>query len=120
MATEMELIAFGEIVDGAKIVDQPIFSVLGLPFWPKNQSICHFDPVFVAEVAVDFSDQDASVLVAHPAGDGHVVDARHDGTADEQMSKVVESLEGDAGLSAGQPEAFPEGQGASAGAPPPG
>ena len=47
--------------------------------------------VFVAEMPVDLPDQDAAILVTHPAGDRHEVDPAHHGKGDEVMPAVMKA-----------------------------
>ena len=49
----------------------------------------HF--VRVVEVAVDFADEDAAVLVSGPLRDGHVVNAGHHQLADKEVAEAVEA-----------------------------
>ncbi len=42
--------------------------------------------MFIIQVTINPADQNSSVLVAHPAGNGHVVDAAHHGVADEVVA----------------------------------
>ena len=47
--------------------------------------------MFIIQVTINPADQNSSVLVAHPAGNGHVVDAAHHGVADEVVAAIVEA-----------------------------
>ena len=51
--------------------------------------------MFIAQVAVDLSNQDAPVLVAHPFGNRHKVNASHYPLADEMVSTIPEGEVGD-------------------------
>jgi len=47
--------------------------------------------MFIIQVTINPADQNSSVLVAHPSGNGHVVDAAHYGVADEVVAAIVEA-----------------------------
>ena len=47
--------------------------------------------MFIVQVPINPSDQNSTVLVAHPSGNGHVVDAAHYGVADEVVAAIVET-----------------------------
>ena len=47
--------------------------------------------MFIIQVAINPADQNSSVLVAHPPGNGHVVDAAHHGVTDEVVAAIVEA-----------------------------
>jgi len=47
--------------------------------------------MFIIQVTINPADQNSSVLVAHPPGNGHVVDATHHGMADEVVAAIVEA-----------------------------
>ena len=49
-------------------------------------------------MAVGPADQQSSVLVSDPLGDGHVVDTAHDTVADEVVTTVVEPYVRQAGI----------------------
>ena len=47
--------------------------------------------MFIVQVPINPADQNSTVLVAHPSGNGHVVDAAHYGVADEVVTAIVET-----------------------------
>ena len=47
--------------------------------------------MFIIQVPINPTDQNSTVLVAHPSGNGHVVDAAHHGMADEVVPAIVET-----------------------------
>ena len=47
--------------------------------------------MFIIQVTINPADQNSSVLVAHPPGNGHVVDAAHYGVTDEVVAAIVEA-----------------------------
>ena len=51
--------------------------------------------MFIAQVAVDLPNQNAPVLVAHPLGNRHKVNASHYPLADEMVSAISEGEVGD-------------------------
>ena len=51
--------------------------------------------MFIAQVAVDLPNQNAPVLVAHPLGNRHKVNASHYPLADEMVSAIPEGEVGD-------------------------
>ena len=51
--------------------------------------------MFIAQVAVDLSNQDAPVLVAPPLGNRHKVNASHYSLADEMVSAIPKGEVGD-------------------------
>ena len=47
--------------------------------------------MLIVQVTINPADQNSTVLVAHPSGNGHVVDAAHHGVADEVVAAIVEA-----------------------------
>ena len=47
--------------------------------------------MFIIQVTINPAYQNSSVLVAHPPGNGHVVDAAHHGVTDEVVAAIVEA-----------------------------
>jgi ankyrin repeat protein len=45
--------------------------------------------VFIIQVTVNPADQNSTVLVAHPPGNGHIVDPAHHGVADKVVAAIV-------------------------------
>ena len=59
--------------------------------WTEVHPRCLRLGVFVAQMAINFADEDAPVLVAHPSANRHVINPAHYGVADEMMSAIVEA-----------------------------
>ena len=47
--------------------------------------------MFIIQVPINPADQNSTILVTHPPGNGHVVDAAHHGMADEVVPAIVET-----------------------------
>ena len=47
--------------------------------------------MFIIQVTINPADQNTPVLVAHPLGNGHVVNAAHHSVADEVVAAIVET-----------------------------
>ena len=45
--------------------------------------------MFIIQVTVNPADQNSTVLVAHPSGNGHIVDPAHHGVADKVVAAIV-------------------------------
>ena len=67
--------------------------------------------MLVGEMSINLADQDAAIFVADPAGDGHVVDSRHDAVRNEVMPAIVKAEALHPRGRAGQLEGFREGLG---------
>ena len=65
--------------------------------------------VFGAEVAVDFPDQNAAILVAHPSGNGQIIDASHDRCRNKIMPQIVKTESREVGGSSCQSQGFHKG-----------
>jgi len=47
--------------------------------------------VFIAQMPIHLADENPAVLVAHPAGNRHVINPAHHGVADKMVSAVMEA-----------------------------
>ena len=66
--------------------------------WREIDELGHAGGMLVAEMAIDFHGQRATVFVAEPAGDGRDVNAALNATGGEQMAQIVMGQMSDAGL----------------------
>jgi len=67
--------------------------------WREIDELGHAGGMLVAEMAIDFHCQGATVLMAEPAGDGGNVNAALNAAGGEQMAQIVMGQMSDTGLS---------------------
>jgi len=64
--------------------------------------------VIGGQMSVNFSDQDSTILMAHPLGNGHVINTGHYTHRNKMMTAVVEAEARHGRSLAGQQQVLPE------------
>ena len=75
--------------------------------------------VIGGQMSVNFSDQDSTILMAHPLGNGHVINTGHYTHRNKMMTAVVEAEAPHGRSLAGQQKRLPERFGGTIGIPSP-